>query len=354
VVNLPPITKGVWQKVDEFVGDYEGFYRVSGKVTECTYPIIIKSSSRFNFASGQYVRDVLIPSYELREALRLNEIKIDEITGWVWIPGEDASNPFADYVYHFYKFKNESRNNFPLYTQNKLLLNSLYGKTYQAIRKTDYEEAPEYVRDEKSGRLIKNRILYRAGGLYLPHVGAWITSLCRAKLHEDMHRYEAIDCATDSFKTKQKVSVNNELGGLKPVCEGLLLIIRPKLYAMFSARIQDKVQRVGDLRSYLKQVGVDSLRNGQDLVKVALHGFWGSVYDFLKIFREGKTEYSCQHMTKIRESIRQRKAPRVMETQHRHVRVNWEDEVGLCGFKKKEAIKKMELCCDNCFLCAYR
>jgi len=81
MANLPPITKGEWQKVNKFVTDLEGFYQVSGKVAECPYPVIIKSPSRFAYATGEYVHNIPVPSYELREALRLNEIEVDEITG---------------------------------------------------------------------------------------------------------------------------------------------------------------------------------------------------------------------------------------------------------------------------------
>lgn len=217
----------------------------------------------------------------------------------------------------------------------KLLLNSLYGKTAQAIRKTDYEEEPNYVRNAKTGRLIRNKILYRAGGLYLPHVGAWITSLARAKLHEDMHRYEAIDCATDSFKTIHEVPISEELGGLKLVCRGMLLLLRPKLYVMFSSRLQDKIQQVGDLRSYFKEMDLKALRNGKDFVKVALHGFRGDIYELIKLYVKGENDYSIQHMTKIRESIRQRKQPRVMETQKRRLKIDWGNEVGLCGYSAR-------------------
>lgn len=233
-------------------------------------------------------------------------------------------------------------------------MNSLYGKTYQAIRKTDYEEEPGFIYDHNARRLVKNRILYRAGGLYLPHVGAWIASLARAKLHEAMHEYQAIDCATDSFKTLQEVPTSDDLGGLKLVCQGLLLMLRPKLYIMFSPTIQENIQYIGGLRRYLQQIDITSLQIGVDLVKTALHGFRGTPHDLLKLYRDGETNYSHQHMTKIRESIRNKKQPRVMETQHRNLWINWEDEVGLCGLRKKEAVKKMELCCDNCFMCAYR
>jgi hypothetical protein len=37
-------------------------------------------------------------SYELREALRAKEIEVDEVGGWIWVPGDDAVNPFKAYV----------------------------------------------------------------------------------------------------------------------------------------------------------------------------------------------------------------------------------------------------------------
>ncbi len=68
---------------------------------------------------------------------------------------------------------------------------------------------------------------------------------------------------------------------------------------------------------------------------------------------EKGNEYIVQHMTKIREAIRQDKQARVMETQHRTLRVNWEDERGLCGLKKKEAMKTYELCDLHCLQCPH-
>lgn len=318
----------------------------------CDYPVIIKNSSSFDYANGQHVRKIPVVSYELREALRQGEIRIDDINGWLWNPSERATNPFEAYVDHFYGLKNAHRENYPLYIRDKLLLNCLYGKTYQAIRTTDYEEEPEYIRT--NGRLVKNRILYRAGGLYLPHVGAWITSLCRAQLHEDLHRYQAIDCATDSFKTRETVNAGDGLGELNPVCEGMLLLIRPKLYVMFSDKVQQQVARVGDLRRYLQRIELESLRFSKEIVKYACHGFWGNAHELLRLYRDKDHEYLVRHMTKIRESIRQRKRARIMETQRRKIRINWDDERGLCGFRKNEALRSMELCTDNCFTCAYK
>ena len=97
----------------------------------------------------------------------------------------------------------------------------------------------------------------------------------------------------------------------------------------------------------------DSLDIQGDIVKYALHGFWGDVHQLLELYRDKSNEYSCKHMTKIRESLRQDKRPRIYETQRRGINVNWEDEVGFCGLKKGHASKVLELCSDQCFNCPY-
>lgn len=352
MANLPPLTEGKWLRVNDFVDEHEGFYLIYGFVRKCKYPIILKHAWDFKFANGERIRKVPISSYELREALRAKEFEPEKITGYIWIPSKDAVNPFRDYVDEFYKAKSETSKEDPLYLTNKILLNSLYGKTCQALRLTDYEEEPDWVWNERSRRCVKTFISHRAGGLYLPHVGGWTTAMCRAKLHEDLHKHEAIDCATDSFKTFDEIKPGKGLGELKQVAKGLLLMVRPKMYIMFSDEVQNEVLEVGDLRRYLdKNLGF--LEIGKDIMKCAQHGFQGSPFDLLKLYRDKSNEYPTKHMTKIKESIRQRKQPRVMETQKRKLKINWENEVGLCGLKKKDAIKEKELCCLNCFNCAY-
>lgn len=343
------------QEIIEILNEYEGFFKVSGYVEKCKYPIILKSPSSIEYANGERITNVWIPSYELREALRSNELKIDfeKLLGYVWKPDGEATNPFKDYVEHFYSLKNNSEKNSPLYLANKLLLNALYGKTYQAIKQTDFEEEPEYVWNEVLQKPVKNKILYRAGGLYLPHVGSWITSLCRAKLHEDLHKYEAIDCATDSFKTLHTILEGNGLGDKKLVCQGLLLLIRSKLYVMFSEGVQKEVMQFRSLREWLKNIRIEDLENGKDIVRYALHGFWGNVHNLLELYRDKKKEYFIKHMTKIREAIRQRKQARIMEMQTRALKIDWSNERGLCGMPVQQALKTLELCNLSCFTCAH-
>lgn len=353
MANLPPLTDGEWLRVNGFVDEYEGFYQIDGYVHKCRYPVILKNAGNFEFANDEYVRCAPVASYELREALRCGEIDITKIKGYIWVPSKNAENPFRDYVEEFYKLKQSTPKDNPKYMTYKLLLNSLYGKTYQALRQTDYEEEPELVWNSRLDRAVKNRILYRAGGIYLPHVGSWITSMCRAKLHESLHRYEAIDCATDSFKTKRNdVPTGSGLGELKHEHHGLLLLIRPKLYVMFSPKIQKEVMNDygGDLRAWLKdnlgwlEEEAKAGRLNEHIPKYALHGFWGNAIDLLRLYRDRSNEYIAKHMTKIREAIRQRKQARVMETRPRRLAVDWENEIMPCGLTMSQALKEKELC----------
>ena len=364
--NLPPLTDGKWLRGNDFVDEYEGFYQIDGYVQKCRYPVILKNAGNFEYANDEYVKRAPVVSYELREVLKHDEIDLSKIKGYIWVPSENAEDPFKDYVEEFHRLKQETPNNDPRYETYKLLLNSLYGKTYQAIRQTDYDEEVELIWNPKLNRCIKNRILYRAGGIYLPHVGSWITSKCRAKLHDDLHRYDAIDCATDSFKTKRNdIPTGSGLGELKHKHCGLLLIIRPKLYVMFSKEIQKEVMGEfgGDLRGWMrKNLNLIEERlkaNPQDLwnffPKHALHGSQGlSVIELLKLYRDKSNEYLTRHMTKTREAIRQGKKPRIMETRPRRLAVNWENEIMPCELALKDAQKQKELCvAPRCYECAY-
>ncbi len=350
MASLQPMTSGKWEKVEEFVDGSEGFYLVDGKVKDCKWPIVLKNPGNFAYANNEDIKGVAISSYELKEALGSCEFAPSSIKGWIWVPNEDSKNPFRDYVHEFYEKKNTTPKDDPRYVMYKLLLNQLYGKTYQTIRSDEYQETPEYTWN--NGSIRRSEIRYRAGGLYLPHVGAWITSLCRAQLHQDLHSYEALMCATDSFLTTRKARTGKKLGDLKLECEGLGLLIRPKMYFVFSRDIQKEVEGEGDLRAYLTK-NLGNLELEKDIVKYATHGFWGTPYQLLDLYVKGEADYSYRHMNKIRESLIQHKTPRVMEEGRRSLKIDWKEERGFCGMLKHEAMRTKELCNGCCFTCAY-
>lgn len=322
MANLPPFTRGEWRKVDSFDNEHEGFYQISGYVKPCTYPIIIKSLSQMNYAKNEFVKDIPISSYELREALETGELDLTKIQGHAWIPHTEAINPFKAYVEHFYQEKENQEKGSPLYVQAKLLLNSLYGKCYQTLIDPKSENREDYrvIPEQRGIRKIEK--LYKAGGMYLPHVGSWITSQTRAILHRDLHLFQGLDCATDSFKTSQDLPVSQKLGLLKKECEGFLVLLRPKLYVMFSKDRQKEILQYGDFVKYL-QVERRSFRS-EDFVKYALHGFQRNVDTLLQMIEENRHEYYSRHMTTIREALRQHKQPRLMITQKRGLNMNWQ------------------------------
>jgi hypothetical protein len=350
LANLPPMTRGRWEHVDHFVNEHEGFYMISSHVNECTWPCILKNPATFDYANNEHIRRVPIASYELRDALARDEIELEKVSGYVWIPSENATNPFRDYVREFYAKKNATPKDDPKYTMYKLLLNQIYGKTYQSIPITDYEETPEY--DWNNGRIKKNERKFKAGGLYLPHIGSWITSYARAQLHSDLHEYDGLMCATDSILTTREAKTGDGLGDLKLECEGLGLVMRPKMYFIFSKEIQERVMEEGSLRSYL-EAHLDELEVGRDIVKFATHGFWGSPHQLLELYVNEETDYFTKHMNKIRESLKQHKTPRIMEDIKRSIAINWYDERGTCGLPKRQAMRERELCTGSCFTCAY-
>lgn len=323
--KFAPHTKGKWREVNKFDSKHEGLYLISGFVKPCKYPIIIKSISSMVFASNEYVSDIPITSYELKEALRTNEITLKKVHGYVWIPHRKSVNPFKDYIQHFYKEKCRYKKNEPQYIQAKLLLNSLYGKTYQTLLDEDSESKNDYYVDHKRKCLVEIQKLWKAGGLYLPHIGSWITSQCRALLHKALHDYQAIDCSTDSFKTTMSLSTSNKLGGLRKECEGMLMILRPKLYVMFSMRKQREFADSNfPFSVWLKNV-LPSLEFGKDkdIVKCATHGFWGKPSRLLEMVASDEYFYEVKRMRKIREALRQHKNPRVMFTQKRALNMDW-------------------------------
>ncbi|MGQ9514892.1 MAG: hypothetical protein ACUVTL_07595 [Thermoproteota archaeon] len=100
------------------------------------------------------------------------------------------------------------------------------------------------------------------------------------------------------------------------------MLLRAKLYVMFSIDRQKEILQNGNIKEYL-QKELLSLEAGKDIIKFALHGFQGNVYILLSMFANTRYNYSVKNMVKIREALKQHKQARTMITQNRTLKVNW-------------------------------
>lgn len=371
MTQLPPLDKGTWEEVNEFVDEYEGFYEVTGTVKYCKYPIILPYPGKFKFA-GEFEDERIVraplTSYEVREALRAKELEIDKIRGYIWIPDEDATNPLKDYVEHFWNKRYESKDNPTKYVGYKLLMNALYGKMYATIPFPEYINDYDAIWNVNLGKSIPKIKRRKAGSCYLPHIASWILGLTKAKLHQDLHKYNCLTCSTDSIMTRQHIESSNKLGELKlvyhnnvPLENCLVLFLRPKLYAIFSSIVQKEVEEIEELlqldphsalRLWLKKAL--KLKSNQPAIKCATHGFRGNWRNLLEMYMLKTNEYDYDHFIRIREGIVQSKKEQIRTVQRltAHVNVDWDKPTFPCGLTKEQALKEKELCqfpqCRSC------
>jgi hypothetical protein len=280
---LPPMTSGEYKQTYEVSPDYEGVYCITGYANKCKYPII--PDHEFKYIVDAPVKNNWITSYELKEAMYHNEVKLDKLFGYIWIPNEDSKNPLYNYVQHFFEMKKNTPKSDSRYMMYKLLLNGIYGKFIQNIR---YDTKKEYTYDEDNKKIKEITPLFEAGGLYNPFIGTLITGFARAYLHRLEHKYNALDSSTDSVKTiiNPLNECNKELGGISVKCFGNCIFLRNKLYIHYNR-----------------------LPNPEVPISYALHGFHGHLKDLLYLWLNKKQDYKMKRMTKVKESLKRKSKP---------------------------------------------
>ncbi len=294
--NLPSFLQGEFTTVKKYTEGYVGIYCISGK-TSCPYNLVFDEE----FKPVKEFKNVWITSYELEEGLKHNELELDNIFGYIWIPKSDR-NPFKDYVDYFYNMKNTTDKKNPLYTFYKLLLNSLYGKLIQMTEVCDEKsESVDFITYiNKKGELKVKRVqkTFKAGGLFNPFIATLITGKTRAMIHHLEHKFKAIHTATDSIKTFSEVEgESKDLGGYKVEIKGDCLILRNKLYLHFNEK--------------------------NELQKYALHGFQGSPIDLIYLWETKTNKYKIKKMMRVREALIQKKISLKMEILDRTLALDW-------------------------------
>ncbi len=211
ISNLIDPTLGTWKQVCACQpGADLGFYlcRVSVPYSNLT-PL-----------SRRYGQRVIYPTGSWGCFLSLDEIvaytpyiDIEVVTGYEFY-ADQIRYPFRDAIETLFARKQASEKGTMQYLLYKKLMNSMYGKFYQKIRKTD-------------GR-------YQTGLLFNPLYATLITARTRIKLWQMARRFgnRTVSLATDGILVKGEVDIESEtvLGGWEILEPAETVIIRSGMY----------------------------------------------------------------------------------------------------------------------------
>lgn len=262
------------------VPDY-GVYCISGKASECDWPSMF--THEFKPMRGKFER-VWIQGYEVNEALRTGELKIDSIRGHYYDADKDHQAPaLRHFVEDFYRQKEIEKDKVKR-AQKKLVLNSISGKFIQTRR-----SGKVTLVDIDAGTVTSAAEL-TAGGMFHPFIAAAITAHTRSRIHGLEHKYKALHTATDGIMTQAKnaKAVGSGLGALTVESRGDLLLIRNKLYIFYS--------KDGEIASRAFK--------GKRIAKYALHGFQGKVSDLERLVASGRRKYKVNKPNRLKESLK--------------------------------------------------
>jgi DNA polymerase type B, organellar and viral len=262
-----------------------GVYQVTGTVATCRWPVLFAHD--FTPLSGKF-SDVSIQGFELNEALRSGELKVSRIHGWYYAAERDnQASAFRKFVDDFYKRKQSEKNPVRRYGY-KTILNSVYGKFIQTRKRSQKAYVSIDSGGDDSGKVSETSELV-AGGMFHPFIASAITAHTRARIHRIEHKHRAIHTATDGVFTVRRVGKMRDtgLGSLNVDAKGDLLLVRNKLYIM-----------------YAKEGAVESRAfQGKRILKWALHGFQGSVFDLERLIATNRRKYVAKHVNQLKESM---------------------------------------------------
>jgi hypothetical protein len=268
-----------------------GVYQINGHVAQCAWPSLY--SHGFKPLSGG-VEGVWVSGYELNEALQAGELtRLQSVVGWYYDVERDRHfAPLRAFVDEFYARK-EKETDKGRRTMYKFILNSISGKFIQTLKRKKVTHV-----DIDSGAITESGDLI-AGGMFHPFIAQLITGHTRARIHALEHQYEALHTATDGIFTRKSVrSEDKGLGALVCEARGDLLLLRNKLYILYSDE--------GETPSYTFE--------GRRIAKYALHGFAGSVTDLEQLVVSNRRRYQAVRVNRLRDSLKRGLVPNEFAT----------------------------------------
>lgn len=270
-----------------------GVYKICGVAHVTAWPVIFNHSFKpvFGPFSG-----IWITGFELNAALSSGLVDLHSCFGYFYDAASDnVPSPFAAYVKHFYEMKEKPGVDKGERDFYKLLMNSLYGKfieTRGASSLLNIRYDVDTGEHEETLELI-------CGTLFNPFIAALITGHTRAYIHSLELNFEAIHTSTDGIMTRIKPEgLSGALGGLSIEAEGDVLLLRNKLYIVYTRRADRAAKdKAGQpLRS--------KLYPRRFIAKYALHGFFGDIRLLEEMIANDVYEYEFVKVNKLRESLR--------------------------------------------------
>lgn len=277
-----------------------GVYQVTGRVVPCRWPSLFTHD--FKPLLGGGVEDLCVAGYELNEAIRSGEFKPSKIIGLYYDAEKDHDDPpLRSFVEDFYERKSTATDK-PMRAMYKFILNSISGKFIQT-RKNNRDMVISVDHDNDSMLKVAEEADLIAGGMFHPFIAAQITAHTRARIHQIEHKYKTIHTATDGVYTQMTVDPKKDkfgkgLGSLTVEGRGDLLMLRNKTYVLYSDKPSDPDKPVKS-----------QAFAGKYLVKYALHGFAGTVYDLEKLVATGTRMYMAKKVNRLRASVKSGATP---------------------------------------------
>ncbi len=303
--SLPSFLSGKYKMVDTFIDGKVGVYQATGTVYPCRYGILY--DTRFNYFRTEKRQKIkcFVTSFELEEAIRSGEFKLSHAKGWIWKP-DTTESPLREYAKYFWEKKNTTNKGDVRYLFYKLCLNSLYGKW---IQRNPKDRMKFQVNAQEKFSFMHRKAV--AGGLYHPFIASLITGMTRARLHKAEHFFNAIECSTDSVKSREfKKTPRAQFGAMQlerfkcPDCK--------KEYKTFTGLF---------IRNRLNLL----LDRSEHILKAALHGFWGKPDLLKQLWKEKRTDYEVDRMPLIREGLKHRgKSLFQFYSEERTLKIDWD------------------------------
>jgi hypothetical protein len=197
--TMPDLLQGKWVSSTKLNPRAKvGFFRIIADIDYAVkvvpFPFRTKDN-RIIYPVGKF--ETCINLNELQSVEGDYRIKYRILESWQFIPDNNCTYPFKDFIAELYYKRLELRkNNDPLERAIKVVLNSIYGKTAQRT----------------------NNVM---GNLFCPVVASHITGFVRARLYKFMRQHglerDLVAFATDSVACRCKLPIGNSdrLGEMK-------------------------------------------------------------------------------------------------------------------------------------------